>query len=66
MVHESRHGVGNRSLIEVSIEYEAEHPYTAWRTPLLRAYRASDSSREEFLSIVGGKHCQEALSTECA
>lgn len=25
MVHESRDGVGNRSLIEVSIEYEAEH-----------------------------------------
>jgi hypothetical protein len=32
MVHESRDGVGNRSLIEISIESEAEHPYTTWRT----------------------------------
>lgn len=31
--HESRDGVGTRSLIELSIEYEAEHPYTAWRMP---------------------------------
>lgn len=33
MVHESRDGVGIRSLIEASIESQAEHSYTAWRTP---------------------------------
>lgn len=67
MVHESRHGVGNRSPIEASREFEAEHQYSTQHGErlLLRHIAVVTPVVKKPSNVVSGKHGQQDLSTEC-